>query len=204
MYLEDWWAQYLFHSQSTCNTLKLYEPFYCRRFDDVGRFLKLNLSQLSSRSISLFLALCWIAGILLGACFSVFVQGTVFRTLFLSVVSTDSFVQHVFPVALICVITGLSICFSQVWILMPLVFLKGILFSFTWIGFLGAFRASAWLIRCMFMFADLLSVPLLWFLWLRSASDRRVWSHSFICFICVASIYFVDYSFVLPFLERLL
>ena len=189
----------------TCNTLKLYGWFCCGRVVVMDRFLRLNMSFLSCKSLRIVLAIAWLCGLIFGALSALVCDGVSVISAYSAIKSTPSFWAMLAAMVLPVLISFVSAYFSQGLILLPVAFFKSFCFSFIWVGVLLAFCSSGWLIRCLLMFADFLSLPFLYFLWLRCSENHLTQIYDGILAFCgVTFICLLEYSFIAPFLEQLI
>ena len=95
-------------------------------------------------------------------------------------------------------------CLSFYWIL-PVAFLRAFAFMYCFGGTTLAYADAGWLMRCLLMFSDCLSVPLL--LWFAVRGLLRGFAISErclgICLLCICAIKCVDSYVVSPFAMRL-
>ena len=96
--------------------------------------------------------------------------------------------------------------FSLRYLLLPVVFIKAILLSFTSVSILISLDSSVWLILLLFLFSDILTLPvLLWFwLCLIETGERNSLGNHILGTALIALISLFDYMVVSPFLVRLL
>lgn len=169
----------------------------------MDRFLHLRLSDLCCRRYRCTLALLWVFGVLFGLLHS-YIGGFRLRALIHVVLFSDTnFLSLLSAAFLPLFISYLIVWLSRPIYLLPLVFLKGFLFAFISFTFYCAFRSSAALLLGFFLFGDLLTMPVLWWIWVSSFSDNKLslllklcCAFAFAAFICLFN------SFVLvPFLS---
>jgi len=102
--------------------------------------------------------------------------------------------------------SAFAVYISQPVLLIPIAFCKAFLFSYTSIGILTAFGSAGWLIHLLFMFGDILTLPLLWYFWSKFLSDNC--SHAIRCLlpilITAAFIGYTEYRVISPFLANLI
>lgn len=136
-------------------------------------FLRVICMSCFRKRSTLILAFSWILGLLAGA--------------FLSCVSSDSVselmggcfnasvsivtLSQAYMIPFLC--SALAVFLSSPWLLPVICFGKAMLFSFVFSGLNYAWGASASFACCVIMACDLLSMPLLYFWWLRNASGNQ-------------------------------
>ena len=169
-------------------------------------FFRFQLSFFQCRTARTQLAAFWLLGLLSGSLIALS-AGTLLAPTMRSAVSCGMSIFGLLAALLLPLLfTAMAVYISQPALLFPVVFFKGFLFSFTGSGVLAAFGASGWLIRVLLMFSDLLVLPLLWWIWLRSFSNERndALRCSTMAAVIAAVIGCFDYAFVAPFLAGLL
>ena len=118
--------------------------------------------------------LSWIAGLLLGAAAAVGTgsfSSLMMRGVEISAVSIPGLLLIT---SLPFLLTAIAVLFSQPWLLVSVIFLKGALFGYCACGITLIYGSAAWLARLLLMFSDLALLPLLMLLWLRCfGPDRR-------------------------------
>ena len=171
----------------------------------MDRFLRLNLSFLCCRTPRTLLALFWAAGLLLGAIFSLSADTLLLPTMRTALFGSMSISGLLASLLLPLLFTAFAVYISQPILILLIAFLKAFLFSFTAMGLLMTFGASAWLIRILLMFSETLTLPLLWWLWMYLLSENCMVRYGTIP-VGLAIVLFgcVDYTFIGPFLAALL
>lgn len=171
----------------------------------MDRFLRLNLSFLCCRTPRTLLALFWVAGLLLGAILSLSADTLLLPTMHTALFGSMSISGLLTSLLLPLFFTAFAVYISQPMLLPLIAFLKAFFFSFTAVGFLMTFGASAWLIRNLLMFSETLTLPLLWWLWMYLLSENCVvWYSTIPVGLAIVLIGCVDYTFIGPFLAALL
>ena len=172
----------------------------------VDRFLRLNLGVFNCRTSRVLLAIFWITGLLLGTLTSLLADDLLFSTMRMALCGGMSILGLLVALLLPLLITAFAVYISQPLLFLPLSFLKAFLFSFVGAGLLTAFGSSAWLLRILLMFADSLTLPLLWWVWLRVLSDEysSPMRSTLVAAAFVALIGCFDYVYVAPFLALLI
>ena len=90
--------------------------------------------------------------------------------------------------------------------LAAVVFLKAFLFAYTGAAILILYPVSGWLLRWLLMFSDMVTMPILWFLWISVSFDNLESLHRriVICAFCFVLVGCVDLLMIVPFLARLI
>lgn len=117
-----------------------------------------------------FLAFSWLSGMLCGFLFFISAKGTALLWMRGAPYSSVSIVRY-FCVALIPVLLSVFAVFlsAKLWLLL-ICFIEAFLFFFVSIGFRLAFGSSGWLIQTLLMFGQCISLPVLYWYWLRRLS----------------------------------
>ena len=158
------------------------------------------------RGSTLVLALFWISGILSGVaafCFA----GNPLLPMMRGILDGS-----VSIVGLLCVtvfpflVSAFAVYICAPWLLFAVSFLKGFLFGFLSAAILVAFGSAGWLIRWFLMFSELVSLPLLYWFWVRNISGERGFSGAEVLVILSLLILIgsVDYCCISPFLAMLI
>lgn len=102
-------------------------------------------------------------------------------------------------------LSAFAVSLSEPWLLLVISTCKAFSFSFCAVGVSLAFGQSGWLVRFLFLFSDLLQLPLLCWYWLRhikgSANGR--WDIPF-CTVSLTAIGVLDYAVIAPFLASVI
>ena len=170
------------------------------------RLLHLNLSFLDCRTRRVILAFAWISGLFLGSLISLAADNILSSTMLAAAHSGMSISGLLAVLLLPLLFSALAVYISKPIFLIPIVFLKAFLFSFSAAGFLIACDSAAWLFCFLMMFSDTLMLPFLWWFWIISLTleSRTAIRGAVICTVCAFVIGFCDYFFVSPFLAGLI
>ena len=94
---------------------------------------------------------------------------------------------------------------SAICLIYPVAFLRGFAFMYCFGGVSIAFMDAGWLVRCLLLFTDALSVPLLiWYVGRVFAGKEKKERQLWYCLLCVLAIRCIDCSVVSPFVSELL
>lgn len=145
----------------------------CGRFDDMDLFFRLFWPDHRCRQPVAALACSFTLGLILGACFSVSASETLTPTMRAAATGCVSIPGLLSAMLLPFLFSAFAVYISNQWLLFPIAFCKAFLFAFLSVGLMGAFGSAGWLIRLLLMFGDILSMPLLWWFWIRSLTTRR-------------------------------
>jgi len=90
--------------------------------------------------------------------------------------------------------------------ILPFAFFKAFTFMYCFAGVSVAYADAGWLVRCLLLFSDCFTVPLLiWYVAVklmenRKIPDREIW----FCLLCVFAVRCMDSFVISPFVSRLL
>lgn len=172
----------------------------------MDRFLFTHLPALRCKESIFHLACAWILGLVSGTLFSFFTGNHLVSLMRAAVFSRVSIVGLLSALTLPVLFSAFAVYILQPWLLIPIAFFKAFLFSYLSFGLLAAFGSAGWLIHLLFMFGDILMLPLLWSYWLKSLSDTR--SNTVYCTIPILIIGSIigcaEYRFISPFLANLI
>lgn len=153
----------------------------------------------SIRQILLFFS--WCLGLLWGIRLALFYKpglSTVFSNI------TDlrfTWKALFYPAAVPFLFSALLVYFSKQDFLFLICFIKASIFAFCNFGIYLVYGQRAWFVRMLFLFADLFSVPLLYWYWnCHISGDRAGFSENITLLSILLGISSVDYFFVVPYL----
>ena len=177
-----------------------------RRFGTMDRFLHPIFRPSCCRNFTFTLALSWIIGLLNGLLFSLSADTLLSSTMRIAINGGMSISGLLTALLLPFLFSAFAVFISQLWLLIPIAFVKAFLFSFTGLGVLLTFGSAGWLICLLFMFAESLAMPILWWYWLRVSGDsgRTVFHNCFPAVLCVGLVGCIDQWIVAPFLACLI
>lgn len=154
----------------------------------------------------LFLAFCWIAGLLSGtsACLAAgdslnsLMRGAAARPV--SIVSLLGVTMFPF------LLSAFAVYISEPWLLLIVSFGDAFVLSFVSLGVMRCGGSAGWLVRWLLVFSASLASPLMYLYWLRHLTGRRRFDGlEAACVLCVcALIGSVDFRLVSPLLARLI
>ena len=152
------------------------------------------------------LAHVWICGLVLGAIVSYSADNFPASMMRAAACGSMSISGLLVVQLLPLLLSAYAVYDSQPVLLVSVVFLKAFLVAYTGAGILIFYPVSGWLIRGLLMFSDMLTLPLLWFIWLSADPDSRI---PFVCraaFSTVLALVIgsVDIILIAPFLARLI
>jgi hypothetical protein len=112
--------------------------------------------------------------------------------------------QNAPPVPLL--LSAFAVYISHYWLIPVISFIDAFAFSYHSALIFRIYQGSGWLIQNLLLFSGVLSLPVLWFVWLQITNSHR--SKFLRCFfagfLAVATIVSIDYRFISPFLAELL
>ena len=152
------------------------------------------------------LAVSWCLGIVLGYMAAVSAQSVITDVVQRCTSVEMSIIGGLAVTVLPFLMSAFAVSFSEPWLLLIFSTYKAFSFSFSAWGVCFAFGQSGWLVLFLFLFSDLLMIPLLYLYWLRHIRGDRaanIWELPLL--ICISLLVgAVDYRFVAPFLASLM
>ena len=152
------------------------------------------------------LTLSWVTGMVLGAGFAYLSKQFLVPMVIDSVSAQLSITGLVSAGIVPFLLSAFAVFFCEPWLLLIISMFKAFSFSFCATGVSLAFVQSSWLVRFLFLFSDILIIPVLYVYWLRCLSHRckvKRWELSL--YLCIAGlIVYLDCHFIAPFLKSLL
>lgn len=133
----------------------------------MDRFLHLNLSHFWCKGGRRILAFFWFSGLLLGLLVTIYAGDSFLPMMRTAVLCRVSISGLLFAILLPFLLSALAVFASQPWLIGLIAFSKSFLFMLLAAGVSLAYGTGGWLVRILFMFGDICSLPLLWFFWLR-------------------------------------
>ena len=162
--------------------------------------------RFSRKGCNVFLAFCWFAGLICGILIYLSADETIAPLMLSAVSGSVSIVILLCVTAFPFLFSAIAVFLSLPWLLFLLSFAKAVCFSFVSIAVCEAWHCAGWLIRYLLLFSDCLTVPILYFLWLRYVSGKRRCScaEMFAFFSAAVLIGSIDYCIITPFLARMI
>ena len=152
-----------------------------------------------------FLFFCG-SSLVLGTFLAAFADSSAFSWMRLAIYSRLSIVCYLVAQFLPLLIAAYAVVISKLWLLHFICSCK--LFSIAFMGSLIwiAFGSAGWLIRLLFLFSDILLVPVLfWFCFRRVMAYRNGSKRDFgICICVITVVSLINLLFISPFLERII
>ena len=156
------------------------------------------------RHSGMILASCWCAGMMLGilaaASAGEYLTAKM-RSAASQPVSIIPFLAYA-PFLLSAVATHLR----HPWLILPCCITKAFLFGYCAFAVTLAFGQSSWLVRYLFLFSDVVSIPIVYVYWLRCIKGncaKGFWL-SGICLVALLLVSLIDYFWIAPFLADLI
>ena len=131
----------------------------------MARFLHHDFSFTRSKSSMRFLASFWIAGLLSGIWVFAAADVSLFSLMRSSVHRSVSIVSLLLLAGLPFLFSAFAVFISCPGLIFPVVFCKGICFSFVSMGILHIFPDAGWLMWFLICFSDVIALPLLYWFW---------------------------------------
>ena len=159
----------------------------------------------SLRRCKLLLFTCWFAGLILGIVYTYCTQP--FASLMRSAVSGSVSIVGLGAVLFLpYLLTVSTVCFFRSVCLIPIAFCKAFFYATCATGVALSFGGSGWLIRWLLLFSDTASLPVLYWMWLRSLEEHRNPRNQafWVSAGALAIIGVTDYMVIAPFLNSVL
>ena len=151
------------------------------------------------------LGVAWIAGLLSGC--GLFLSANIPLSLMRGVLdSSVSIVTMLTNLMLPFLLSAFAVYLSQPWMLILFGYLKLFLVGYVSLGITVSFDSAGWLLRMLILFADLISLPLLFWYQYKGVRGSMVCSPLFssvIFAICIL-VGCINYVYVLPFVADLI
>lgn len=139
------------------------------------RFVHYDLPDWWRRWSRFLLAVFWILGLMFGVFLSFSAGGSFVSLMRLACDSPVSIIALLMTILLPFLLTALAVYVSEPRLLLIFCFLKAACFSFVSVLAFRAFASAGWLVRCLLMFADICTLPLLYGSWNRHiAGDTKL------------------------------
>ena len=158
------------------------------------------------KSAAVFLALSWLAGLMLGVVLFVHTDGCFSSLMRGALDDTVSIVVRISVAVLPFLFSAFAVYIFKPGLLLPVCFLKAFAFSFVSVGVLSSFGSGGWALRWLLMFTDILSLPVLYFYWRQHISGDVCFSGSgtFFMLSLLILIGCIDCCCISPFLAGLI
>lgn len=179
---------------------------FCWRSTPMDRFFYTHFQALRCNESSFHLAFVWISGLISGALCSFAAGCNLVSLMRMAVLGHVSIINLLLFLTLPLFFSAFAVYTSQSWLLIPIAFCKAFLFTYLGFGLMAAFGSAGWLIHLLFMFSDILTLPLLWSYWKKALSGSRSSTLRRTASVLAANVIIgcVDYRFISPFLANLI
>ena len=169
------------------------------------RFFRGHFLESLRRVNATVLALALFLGYFLGSICSSSANSDLFPLMRTGAISGVSIVCLLPVLLLPFLFSAIAVYIGLKWLLIPVAFLKAFLFSYLFSHILVLFPNSGSLFAALFLFSDVLSLPVLCWFWLRCVCDGGVESHVVMTvMLVIAGIGFLNSQVISPFLASLL
>lgn len=152
------------------------------------------------------LALSWVAGLLLGVC-SAFSASSFLVPMMRESIGCSVSIPGLLVAAFLPFLFSIyAVYLSEPWFLLIISTLKAFCFGFCACGVSLAFGHCSWLVRFLFLFTDVFSIPVLYWYWVKhiKIETKPIVQETLVCMGFVACFVAIDYCFVAPFLVSLI
>lgn len=172
----------------------------------MDRFLNFNLPTLRCKGPKVLLACAWFLGLVTGILFSISASDSLFPTMRAAVSGCVSISGLLSAMLLPLLFSAFAVYISQPLLLIPIAFLKALIFSFLGMSIMAAYGSAGWLVRFLLMFSDCMMLPFLWWYWLQAIScpRRAAVRNTALVFVIAVMIGSFDYCVISPFLAKVI
>lgn len=169
-------------------------------------FFRSGFVSFCRKNAAVYLACAWCAGLLSGCIFgtvSASFPFSLMRTAMLRPVSIFGLLTVLY---LPLLFSAFAVYISQIWLLIPICFLKAFAFSFLAAACSVQQASGGWLLRFLLLFSDCLAIPLLYWVWYRACcrSRRDALYSDLVAGFLLLPIGAMDFLYISPFLSNLL
>ena len=172
----------------------------------MARFLHHDFSCTRCKQSMLLLSSLWIMGLLSGIWVFAASDPSVISLMRSAVYSPVSIVGLLFVTGLPFLLSAFAVFLSCRWLVLSIVFCKGICLSYVSLGVMLSFGNAGWLICLLAGFSDAVAAPLLFWFWMTCFEDNDP-LRRYKCLMTAAIVILagsVEYSLIQPFLAELL
>ena len=147
----------------------------------------------------------WLMGLILGTTLAAAASNRYFLLMRTAMNTRVSIVGLAVTVLLPLLLAAFAIYKDNIWALYPICMIKAFAFAFAGFGTVAVSGTASWLIRPLFQFADIYSVPILCWFTLSHLSGKRIgWKKNFLACLCLDFlICCLDLCYVSPFMALL-
>lgn len=170
-------------------------------------FLRAHLSSFGTKYQRAWIVLPWLLGLCLGSLLACCFLHSLEPDVYFGVELINQpvcwlFLSRLSPLLL----TGISVYISKRCFLALIIFLKGLLLSFSCILIISSFDTAAFVLLLLILFSEILVLPVLWLNWLAVFSGfiRPIRLICLISWCVFALLCYIDFTYVVPFLRRLI
>lgn len=148
------------------------------------------------------LAICWIAGLLLGTAYGYRADHFYLHLMRIAVFSHMSIVGLLIILYFPLLFSAFAVYMKRPHWLAVVSFLKAFLFSSCGAALYVAFGSAGWLVRLMLQFSDICSLPFFYWFCMRNITGQKnlMWHDLLICCAVMAILGLFDFCLISPFL----
>ena len=169
------------------------------------RFFHCQILQSPRRVCAVILAFALLLGFILGCICSGFAEPILFQLMRTAAMVRVSIVCLLPVLLLPIVISAFAVFIGFYWLLIPIAFLKSFFFGYLCSGIVFLYLHSGLLFAFLFLFVDVLSMPVLCWYWFRCIRSSEVGFQALSpALILVFAIGVFNYQIISPFLANLL
>ena len=137
------------------------------------RFFRRHYFRSPRRVCAVILAFALLLGVFLGGVCSGLAEPVLFQLMRTAAESRVSIVRLLPVILLPVIVSAFAVYIGLYWLLIPIAFSKAFLFSFLCSGILVLYPGSGPLFAILFLFVDVLSLPVLCWCWFRCIRSRE-------------------------------
>ena len=196
--LLEWGVVYPNFRKTTCRASAKMRQESHRRSCILGKFTIFHDFPKPCKLSTLYLALAWFAGLVIGTASANSGCDSLIRQALLQV---PSFGSLLLVTALPVLLIALAFFIARPVLCLPIAFFKAFQFSYVAASVLSAYSHGRWLILFLWMFSDLLTLPLFWLCFIRKDARLQTIAGAFlgITLVCGINSYAIS-----PFLANLI
>lgn len=172
----------------------------------MARFFHHILPDVWRKNCKLYLAFSWLCGLGFGVLVFSYAGNSHIPLMRMAATSHMSIVSLLSVLILPFLLSAFAVFCFRPQLLLAVSFGKAFSFAFVSISAIAAFGSAGWLVRLLLMFSEMLSLPLLFWFWLRyiSGDFRPAPAAIFLTAALVFLIGSVDHCYISPMLARLI
>lgn len=171
----------------------------------MARFLHHSLKVARRNWTGFILALSWVLGLIAGCILCLSADISDFSLMRMAPCRPVSIIRLLAVVLLPFLFSGFAVSISQTWLLIPVAFMKSLIFAAVSTAILLSFGSAGWLMSFLLMFSSVCTMPVLIFYWLRYIPKGKAVALQdvFIIISVILVVCGIDFYFISPVLAGL-